>query len=83
MKRPIIKNIYLDHNATTALDPAAFEAMLPFLKEGFGNPSSVHRIGQEALQALDTARLQVADFIGAVPDLMVMIKSPGKSKCRT
>lgn len=59
------ERIYLDHAATTPLDPEAFEAMLPFLKESYGNPSSVYRRGREARRALDEARDAVAALIGA------------------
>ncbi len=43
--------VYLDHNATTPLDPRALEAMLPFLREDYGNPSSLHRFGQRTRAA--------------------------------
>lgn len=56
--------IYLDNNATTKPDPQAVEAMTPFLTEWYGNPSSVHRFGQRARQAIDQARGQVAGLIG-------------------
>src|SRR5579862_6462074 len=56
--------IYLDNNATTALDPAARQAMLPFLTDHYGNPSSTHRFGQESRQAVEHARHQVARLIG-------------------
>lgn len=56
--------IYLDNNATTALHPAAREAMLPFLSSHYGNPSSTHRFGQEARQALEHARHQLARLLG-------------------
>lgn len=56
--------IYLDNNATTKPAPEVVEAMLPFLTEWYGNPSSVHRFGQRSRQALDEARSQVADLIG-------------------
>jgi cysteine desulfurase len=60
--------IYMDNNATTAVDPAVLEAMLPFYKESFGNPASVnHSYGAEAAQAVETARNQVAQLIGAEP----------------
>jgi cysteine desulfurase len=59
--------IYLDYNATTPIDPAVREAMLPYLGEQFGNPSSGHRYGKEAHRAIDKARRQVADLIGANP----------------
>jgi cysteine desulfurase len=57
--------IYLDHAATTPLDPEVLEAMLPYLRDDFGNPSSVHSFGQGARSAIDDARAQVASLIGA------------------
>ena len=57
--------IYLDHAATTPLDPEVLDAMLPYLREEFGNPSSVHGFGQRARGAIDEARAQVAALIGA------------------
>ncbi len=59
--------IYLDHNATTPVLPEALEAMLPWLGPHYGNPSSVHRAGRLARQAIDTAREQVAALVGAQP----------------
>ena len=59
--------IYLDNAATTSLAPEALEAMIPFLKSEWGNPSSVHGTGREAKKAVDQARRQVADAIGADP----------------
>jgi cysteine desulfurase len=63
--------IYLDHNATTPLDPAAAEAMARALTELFGNPSSVHYYGQQAKAAMDDARTAVAALIGAEPGEVV------------
>ena len=61
-----ITPIYLDHNATTPLEPAVFEAMKPYFLEHYGNPSSVdHVYGQTASAAIQTAREQVAAGIGA------------------
>jgi cysteine desulfurase len=57
--------IYLDYNATTPLCEAARTAMLPFLGEKFGNPSSVHAAGREARAAIDGARDRLADLLGA------------------
>jgi cysteine desulfurase len=57
--------IYLDFNATTPILPEVLEAMLPFLREGFGNPSSDHARGRHARNAVETARGQVAALIGA------------------
>ncbi|MCP4685924.1 MAG: cysteine desulfurase [bacterium] len=59
--------IYLDHNATTPVDPEVVEAMLPYLAEGFGNASSVHSFGRDAKVALENAREQIAAFIGCEP----------------
>jgi cysteine desulfurase len=63
--------IYLDYNATTPLDPAVIEAMLPYLREHFGNPSSTHLYGKEAHDAVERARRQVADLIGAESEEIV------------
>lgn len=57
--------IYLDYNATTPVAPEVLDAMLPWLREQFGNPSSAHAYGRRAAQAVATARCQVADLIGA------------------
>lgn len=57
--------VYLDHSATTPVDPRVVGAMLPYLTEKFGNASSVHQFGQEARAAADRARRQVAALIGA------------------
>jgi cysteine desulfurase len=59
--------IYLDYNATTPIDPAVVEAMLPYLSVHFGNPSSSHTYGYMAHQALDTARARVAHLLGCTP----------------
>ncbi|MBA3903483.1 MAG: cysteine desulfurase [Rhodocyclaceae bacterium] len=59
--------VYLDHNATTPLDARVLEAMLPFLKERYGNASSRHEYGRAARAAIDTARQQVAAAVGAHP----------------
>jgi cysteine desulfurase len=59
--------IYLDHNATTPVDPAVLEAMLPYLRDVFGNASSVHEPGRAAREAVEQARAQVARLIGAEP----------------
>jgi cysteine desulfurase len=69
--RPMTPPIYFDHNATTPLDPVVFEAMAPYLRETFGNPSSLHAFGREARAAIDDAREQVAGLIGAGPEEIV------------
>ena len=67
--------IYLDHSATTPLDPRVVESMLPFFGAIFGNPSSIHSDGQEAREALDLARQQVADLFHASPDEIIFTAS--------
>lgn len=57
--------LYLDHSATTPVDPRVRDAMLPYFTEIFGNPSSLHRYGQQALAAVDDARQTIADILGA------------------
>ncbi len=59
--------IYLDHNATTPVDPEVAEAIFAVYRDEFGNPSSVHHYGQRAKTALDAARSAVADLIGGEP----------------
>ena len=66
-----MQRIYLDHNATTPVDPAVLEAMLPFLSGEFGNASSIHSFGQRARAAVETAREQVAALINARPQEIV------------
>ena len=63
--------IYLDHNATTPIHPKVFDAMVPYLKENFGNASSYYRIAREARAAIENARKKVAASIGAEPDEIV------------
>jgi cysteine desulfurase len=63
--------IYLDYNATTPLDPAVIDAMLPFLQTHFGNPSSTHDYGRRAHDAVEQARAEVAGLLGAQPDEIV------------
>jgi len=70
-----METIYLDHNATTPLDPRVRNAMLPWLGERFGNPSSVHRRGREARQAVEQARCHVAALLGAEPAEIVFTAS--------
>ncbi|MDC0276789.1 aminotransferase class V-fold PLP-dependent enzyme, partial [Verrucomicrobiales bacterium] len=64
--------IYLDNNATTALDPEVREAMLPWLgDENYGNPSASYRFGKAAKKAIETAREQVAALISAQPEEII------------
>jgi len=66
-----MKTIYFDYNATTTLDPLVREAMLPFLSEVWGNPSSVHHIGRKARSSLDEFRERSASILGAKPSEIV------------
>jgi cysteine desulfurase len=59
--------IYLDHGATTPVDPEVVAAMLPYWTEQYGNPSSVHRYGREANRGLEQARQTIADLMNAQP----------------
>ena len=63
--------IYMDHAGTTPLDPRVWEAMAPYFSEQFGNPSSIHSIGQEARHALDASRDKVADVLECRPSEVV------------
>jgi len=58
-----MKKIYLDYAATTPVDKKVVEEMIPYFSEKFGNPSSIHQLGQEAMEGIDKARSQVADFL--------------------
>ena len=62
-----MERIYFDNNATTHLDPEVREAMLPYLGEHFGNPSSGHRFGEQALSGINNAREQVASLLNCSP----------------
>ncbi len=63
--------IYLDYNATTPVDTRVLEAMLPYLREHFGNPSSAHVYGRRAHEAVEAARREVAALIGAAPEEII------------
>lgn len=65
--------VYLDHNATTPVDDAVFEAMLPYFKGSFGNASSRHEYGTQARRAVNMAREQVADVVGVQPVQVVFV----------
>jgi cysteine desulfurase len=66
-----MNRIYLDNNATTPVEPAILDAMLPFLSADFGNASSIHTFGQRARAAVETAREQVASLINAKPQEVI------------
>lgn len=74
--------IYLDNNATTQVDPAVVEAMLPWLSSNYGNPSSVYRIGREANAAVEKAREQVAALLSCEPS-EILFTSCGSESINT
>ncbi len=65
------KTVYLDHAATTAVDPRVVEAMLPYFNPKYGNASSIYRLGQESGKAIDQARRTVADVLGCQPEEVI------------
>ncbi len=74
-----MKKVYLDHIAATPLHSLAFEAMLPYLKDNFGNPQSLHSTGQEALNAVEEARERVAQLIHSKPEEIFFTSSGSES----
>lgn len=67
--------VYLDNNATTAVAPQVLEAMLPYLRDLYGNPSSMHTFGGQVAEAVDTARERLAGLLGADPDEIIFTAS--------
>src|ERR1700720_4474616 len=62
-----MKRVYFDHNATTPVAPEVLAAMLPYFSEEYGNASSIHSFGQVAQGAVESARIAVAQLLGAQP----------------
>jgi cysteine desulfurase len=71
--------IYLDNNATTPVDPRVLDAMLPALRDGWGNPSSGHRRGRAAREMVEAARAEVAACLGVLPDEVVFTSGGSES----
>src|SRR3954452_22818857 len=63
----VVSRIYFDNAATTALDPEVLDAMMPYLTEKFGNPSSIYSYGRESRLAIENARKSVAKILNAHP----------------
>ena len=73
MTNRTVKHVYFDHNATTPLDERVLEAMLPFLREQYGNASSRHEFGTQARKAVNAAREQVAGLVNVQPSQVVFV----------
>ena len=74
-----MKQIYLDNAATTSVDPEVLKEMLPYFSEKFGNPMSIHGFGQEAVEAVDTAKKQVADFLNCQTEEIIFTSGATES----
>lgn len=77
------KPIYLDYAASTPLDSRVLRAMQPYLKDNFGNPSSIHQFGQTARRAIDDARLKCIDLLGAFSVHEIIFTGSGTESCNT
>lgn len=71
--------IYADNAATTALSTVALEAMLPYLREDYGNPSSIHAVGESARRAVDDARSAIAEILNCSPDEVIFTSGATES----
>ena len=69
-------SIYLDHAATTPVDPEVLRVMAPWFTEYFGSPSSIYQLGQQSRAALDAARAQCAAVLGCHPGEIVFTRAP-------
>lgn len=74
-----MKKVYLDNNSTTPILPEVRDAMLPYLGEHFGNPSCLHEWGDPPREAMETARIQVAELIGGAPEEIIFTGSGTES----
>jgi cysteine desulfurase len=74
--------IYLDHNATTPVLPEVLEAMMPYLTTEWGNPSSAYKFGAKVKPVIETARVQVAELIGAQPREVIFTSCATESNNR-
>src|ERR1700758_2629428 len=67
------RTIYLDHAATTALDPRVLDAMIPYLTSEYGNASSIYSLGRHAMQAIDYSREEVAEILNCRPTELAFV----------
>lgn len=71
--------VYMDHAATTPIDPSVLEAMMPHLRDGFGNPSSVHRLGRAARGAIEDSRERISEHLGVQPEQIIFTSGATES----
>ncbi|MEZ4500697.1 MAG: cysteine desulfurase family protein [Thermomicrobiales bacterium] len=76
-------DIYLDHAATTPVDPSVARAMIPWLTEHFGNPSSIYRLGQDARAAVESSRRQIARILNCLPSEIIFTSGATESNNQT
>ena len=74
-----MRKVYLDNNATTPIDPEVFEAMSPYLKDYFGNPSSAHQFGRSVKADMDEAREKIAELLNASPSEIIFCSGGSES----
>ena len=74
-----MKRVYLDNNATTPIHPEVLEAMMPYLKDYFGNPSSIHRFGRSVKVQIDEAREKIAELLNADPTEIIFCSGGSES----
>ena len=73
--------IYLDNNATTKVDEEVLNAMLPYFKEEYGNPSSIYNIGKRVKEAIEKSRTIIANFLNAKKEEIVFTSCASESNC--
>ena len=76
---PPARTVYLDHSATTPVDPRVLQTMLPYFTEVYGNPSSAHRFGREAEQAVEDSRETIAQILNCSPSEIVFTSGGSES----
>ena len=79
MSAQVSEEVYLDYQSAKPVDPRVLEAMLPYFTERFGNPASLHAVGDRATETLEASRADVAAFIGAEPDEIVFTSGATES----